>query len=172
MEGETPEQQSEQAQPAATPKDMPPKSADQASGKSYTEDDVNRIVKERLSRERAKHADYDDAKRKAEKADGLQSELDKANAQISELKQQAEQAEHERELAGIRSTVAAKYGIADPTVLVAGDDEDQIDEFARKLMKVFRPYERLDAARSREASAGSKLTPAQDFARAMKARGY
>lgn len=169
-------EQATQEPNAPKPSDMPPRSgeqsADKPADKSYSEDDVNRIVRERLARERAKHADYDEAKRKAAETDGLQTELDKANAQIADLKAKAEQAEHERELAGIRSAVAAKYGITDPTVLASGDDETQIDEFAKKLMKVFRPYERLDSARSREATASARLTPAQDFARAMKARGY
>ncbi|WP_240541124.1 hypothetical protein [Bifidobacterium colobi] len=84
--------------------------------RTYSEEDVNRIVKERLARERAKKADYDEFREKAGKADELQSELEKSKAETAELRAKVEQAEHEKQLANIRSNVAAKYGIADPTM--------------------------------------------------------
>lgn len=144
----------------------------QETARSYSEDDVNRIVRERLARERAKHSDYDDVKRKAGEADTLQSELEKSKAETEELRGKVAQAEHEKQLAGIRSTIASKYGINDPTVLAVGDDEEQIDAYAQKLMKTFRPYDRLDQARSREASGKTPANPAQDFKRAMTEAGY
>ncbi|PLS26247.1 scaffolding protein [Bifidobacterium parmae] len=148
-----------------------PKEPEQRS-RSYSEDDVNRIVKDRLARERAKHADYDDVKRRAGEADTLQSELEKSKAETAELRAKVEQAEHEQKIAGIRSTVAAKYGIADPTILMVGDDEEQIDAYAQKLMQVFRPYARLDQARSTEASGKIPRDNAKDFAEAMAKAGY
>lgn len=140
--------------------------------RSYSEEDVNRIVKERLARERAKHADYDDVKRRAGEADTLQSELEKSKAETEELRTKVEHAEHERKLTAIRSTVAAKYGITDPTVLAVGDDEEQIDAYAQKLMQVFRPYARLDRARSTEASGKTPRDNAKAFAEAMEKAGY
>lgn len=148
-----------------------PKESEQRS-RSYSEEDVNRIVKDRLARERAKHADYDDVKRRAGEADTLQSELEKSKAETEELRAKVEQAEHEQKLTVIRSTVAAKYGITDPTILMVGDDEGQIDAYAQKLMQVFRPYARLDQARSTEATAKTPRDGAKDFAEAMAKAGY
>lgn len=145
---------------------------DDNARRTYTEDDVNRIVKERLARERAKRSDYDDVKRRAEQSDSLQEQLDRANAENERLRAQAEAAEHEKQLVGIRSTVAAKYGIDDPSVLQVGDDEESIDAYAQKLMSVFRPYDRLDRARSSQASGMAKPSPAEDFAKAMEKAGY
>lgn len=165
-------------QPTATPEtqqaaaQQPEQAKPQETARSYSEEDVNRIVKERLARERAKHSDYDDMKRKAGEADTLQSELDKSKAETEDLRAKVAQAEHERQLAGIRSTIASKYGINDPTVLAVGDDEEQIDAYAQKLMKTFRPYDRLDQARSKEASGKAPVNPAKDFKRAMNEAGY
>jgi hypothetical protein len=51
----------------------------QQAGSSWTppasQDDLNRIIEQRLARERAKFADYDDLKAKAEKHDALEMEL-------------------------------------------------------------------------------------------------
>lgn len=167
------EQTENQTQPQEHQNDAAaiPREPDQRQ-RSYSEEDVNRIVKERLARERAKHADYDDVKRRAGEADTLQSELEKSKAETEELRTKVEQAEHERKLTAIRSTVAAKYGIADPTVLAVGDDEEQIDAYAQKLMQVFRPYARLDRARSTEASGKTPRDNAKAFAEAMEKAGY
>lgn len=148
-------------QPTATPEtqqaaaQQPEQAKPQETARSYSEEDVNRIVKERLARERAKHSDYDDMKRKAGEADTLQSELEKSKAETEDLRAKVAQAEHERQLAGIRSTIASKYGINDPTVLAVGDDEEQIDAYAQKLMKTFRPYDRLDQAQQGSIRQGS-----------------
>lgn len=159
--------QQETERKAPTPNDVTPKE------KTFTQEDVDRIVKERMSRERSKHADYDDLKAKATNADSLQEQLDAANASIEKLKGEARQAEHEKELAAIRSTVAAQHGITDPSVL-AGDDEKQIGESAEKLMKVFSDMRSRDVVADASAHNGQakpKTSTRDDFANAMKRLG-
>ena len=45
----------------------------QPTGRTFTQDEVNTIIADRLNRERAKYADYDDLKAKASQADSLQA---------------------------------------------------------------------------------------------------
>lgn len=52
---------------------------EQQTGRTFTQDEVNAIVTERLSRERAKYADYNDLKAKADQCDAVQAQLDELN---------------------------------------------------------------------------------------------
>ena len=52
---------------------------EQQTGRTFTQDEVNAIVTERLNRERAKYADYNDLKAKAEQCDAVQAQLDELN---------------------------------------------------------------------------------------------
>ena len=52
---------------------------EQQAGRTFTQDEVNAIVTERLNRERAKYADYNDLKAKAEQCDAVQAQLDELN---------------------------------------------------------------------------------------------
>lgn len=52
---------------------------EQQAGRTFTQDEVNAIVTERLNRERAKYADYNDLKAKAEQRDAVQAQLDELN---------------------------------------------------------------------------------------------
>src|SRR5690625_4176101 len=74
-------------------------------GQSFTQEDVDRIVADRLKRERdkitAQYADYDDLKAKAEGAKT-------AEDRIAELERKYQDAETAR----LRSDVAAKHGIS------------------------------------------------------------
>ena len=80
--------QQETERKASTPNDITSKE------KTFTQEDVDRIVKERMSCERSKHADYDDLKAKV------------ANASSGRFKGEARQAEHEKKFAAIRSTAS------------------------------------------------------------------
>ena len=56
----------------------------QQENRTFNQDEVNAIVADRLTRERAKYADYDDLKAKAQQFDTTKAELDAlttANAQ-------------------------------------------------------------------------------------------
>jgi hypothetical protein len=100
-----------------------------------TQDDLNRIIKERVDRERAKYADYNDLKSKASKFDEL------TEAQKSEVQRATERAEAlERELNTIRTTqqiatwksqVAEATGV--PADVLAGSTLEEIQAFGEKL---------------------------------------
>ena len=62
-----------------------------------SQEDLDRIIENRLMRERKKFADYDQLKEQASKVDTLQAKLDKAEAKVSEFKErdQIEQWKHD-----------------------------------------------------------------------------
>ena len=99
-----------------------------AGEKTFSQSDVNRIVEDRLRREQAKYADYDDLKAKAAKFD----EQEEANK--SELQKATEA---NRKHAGLVANACLKHGIpAEFADLVTGDDEESIDKTAEKVAKL------------------------------------
>lgn len=95
---------------------------------TFTQADVDRIVAERLKRERettkAKYADYDDLKQKAE---GAKS----ADDRIAELERSIEKATHE----ALKRRVQAAHGISDEDadLFLTGSDEDALNAQAKRL---------------------------------------
>ena len=148
------QQEPEQHSPA-------PKDVNNAKLRTFTQEEVDRIINERLGRERGKE--------KAGQTADLESKLSKALEENEKLKSEAKQAEHEKELSTIRANVAAKHGITDPSVL-AGDDEKQIGEYAEKLMKVFADMRSRGTVADQSARTGqakAKHSSREDFVNAM-----
>lgn len=93
----------------------------QDAAKAFSQADVDRIVKERLERERGKHSDYDALKSAAAKwqevQDSQKTELQKAMEKAAELQEQNARLSQERTELLIRSAVvaeASKLGFVDP----------------------------------------------------------
>lgn len=157
--------QQEPEQHATTPKDV-----NDAKPRTFTQEEVDRIVNERLGRERGRKSDYEELKEKAGQTSDLESRLSKALEENERLRSEAKQAEHEKELSAIRANVAARHGITDPGVL-AGDDEKQIGEHAEKLMKVFADMRSRGTVAEQSARTGqakAKRSSRDDFADAMR----
>lgn len=76
-----------------------------------SQEDLNRVLDDRLKRERSKYADYKDLKSKATKLDEIENanrtEAEKAQARITELETQV-QAER---LGAVRFQISAEYGL-------------------------------------------------------------
>ena len=91
---------------------------------AFTQADVDRIVRERVKREREKFADYDDLK----KAAG-----DKATAEerIAKLEQEIKASQHE----ALKRRVQAAHGISDEDadLFLTGSDEDTLTAQALRL---------------------------------------
>lgn len=102
-----------------------------------SQDDLNKVIDERLKRERAKYADYKDLKAKAAKADEYeaanQTEAEKTAKRIADL---------EAELSGARSEslrlkVATEHGITDADdidLFLTGTDEETLTKQAKRLV--------------------------------------
>ena len=107
-----------------TPDPVPTPPVEGEPDPTFTQADVDRIVKERVQRERTKYADYDELKAKAG---------DKATAdeRIAELEQKYAASESAR----LRSDVATLYGITaeDRDLFLTGTDEDTLTAQAKRL---------------------------------------
>lgn len=102
-----------------------------------TQDDLNRVIDERINRERAKYADYKDLKAKAAELDRIkndnQSETDKLAGQIKDLQTQLEASN----LSALRARIQASHGISDEDagLFLTGSDEDTLTRQAQALAK-------------------------------------
>jgi hypothetical protein len=104
------------------------------------QEEFNRIIGERIARERSKYADYADLKTKAERLAELESagksEIEKANerAQAAETAAQA----HAAELA--KAKAALKYKLSDEDLdLLGSGTAEEIDARAKRLSERLAP---------------------------------
>lgn len=91
---------------------------------TFTQADLDKVVKERVARERAKYADYDDLKAQA-------SEKKTADERIADLEKRYAAAEAGR----LRSDIAAAHGISaeDRDLFLTGTDEETLTAQAKRL---------------------------------------
>lgn len=96
----------------------------QKENRTFTQDEVNAIVADRLARERAKYADYDDLKAQAGKTDALQQQLDAIAADKArrEMKQK----------------VSDATGV--PVELLTGETEEACTAQAQAIRAYANPY--------------------------------
>ena len=108
--------------------------------RTFTQDEVNKLMGELRAKERAKHADYDELKAKAAKLDEIEeaskSELQKAVEERDKLKSELDKLQAEREHAEKVARVAAETGV-DPALLarMSGDIEENAALLKSKLPK-------------------------------------
>lgn len=110
-----------------------------AEDAKLTQSDVDRIVKDRIARERAKFADYDDLKAKAARADELeaagQTELERLQSQVKALEGERDAAKADADAArgdaqnlkveaAIRSSLPKD--VVDPDVVLQLLSRDQV----------------------------------------------
>jgi hypothetical protein len=101
-----------------------------------SQDDLNRIITERVNRERSKFSDYKDLKAKAAKFD----ELEAANkSEVERAAEKAAAAERERDEAraeALRLRIAAQHAISDTediALFLTGTDEETLTKQAQRL---------------------------------------
>lgn len=104
--------------------------------KTFTQAELDKIVQERVGRERAKYDGFEDLKAKAEKYDALEeankSELQKAQERTAELEAQIKKMTHEKEVQAVRTKVATEKGI--PAELLTGETEEACISQADKIL--------------------------------------
>lgn len=115
-----------------------------AGEKTFTQADVDRVVADRLERERKKYAEFDNYKKAKEELDALKegqkTELEKA--QTAQSKAEAKAAELEAkiktlELNALKSKLASEAGLpAELSDRIRGDDETAIKADIEVLKKV------------------------------------
>lgn len=101
-----------------------------------SQDDLNRIIGERVKRATAKFADYKDLQAKAAKADQYekanQTEAEKAAARVAELEAELQSTRRE----SLRMKIASSHGITDADdidLFLTGTDEETLTRQAERL---------------------------------------
>ena len=101
--------------------------------RTFTQDEVNKLMGELRAKERAKHADYDELKAKAAKLDEIEeaskSELQKAVEERDKLKAELDKLQAEREHAEKVARVAAEKGVDAALLARMSGDVDENAEF-------------------------------------------
>jgi predicted nucleic acid-binding Zn-ribbon protein len=99
-----------------------------------SQDDLNKVINDRLTRERAKYADYKDLKAKADEFDKLkaanQTEAEKTAARLAELEAELNNSRAQ----SMRLRVAAEHGITNSDhirLFLTGTDEETLTEQAK-----------------------------------------
>lgn len=115
--------------------------------RTFTQAEMDAIIGERLKRDRAKYADYDELKAKAAKYDEAEeaskSELQKAVEERDRYRAEVEKLNAERERAELVARVAADKGV-DASLLarMSGDVEENAD-FLKAQMDSRPKYEHV-----------------------------
>lgn len=109
--------------------------------KTFTQTELNAILKDRLDREKQKYGDLKTLKEKAEKYDKWEesnkTELEKANERASTLEKELAGIKKAAELKEIRDKVAAEYKV--PSTLLSAGTEEELQEQAKALIAWANP---------------------------------
>lgn len=104
--------------------------------KTFTQEEVNAIVNDRLGREKAKYSDYEAMKAKAAKFDELEeankTELQKASEKATALQNELNALKKENEIRSIREEVAKNMNI--PANLLTAETKESCEEQAKTLL--------------------------------------
>lgn len=108
---------------------------------TFTQADVDRIVGERLAREKAKYEDYDSLKEKAALYDAAEeaskTELQKATEKADKLQKLLDERTREDEIRTLREKVSKETGV--PADLLTGETEEECKAWAEKLVAYRAP---------------------------------
>ena len=114
---------------------------EEAIERTFTQAELDAIVSDRLKRDRAKYADYDDLKAKAEKYDELdeanKSELQKAVERGNALQTELDALKSANAIRDIRSQVAEETGV--PVSLLTADTEEGCKAQAQAILEYAKP---------------------------------
>lgn len=115
--------------------------AGQSGEKTFTQAELDRIVAERLSRDRAKYADYETLRAKAAKLDKLEeaskTELQKANERAAALETELNGMKQAQKARALRESVSRDTGV--PAALLTMETEEDCREQAKAILEFARP---------------------------------
>ena len=96
---------------------------------TFPQEDVNRIVQERLQREREKYADYDELKTAAERAQELEAQTQELTAKVAEFESKEE---HRKLVADVAETAGVPAGV------LKGDTKEELEAHAEALKSLLQ----------------------------------
>lgn len=116
-------------------------SAEQQETRTFTQEEVDKIVHARLMKEREKYPDYEELKGKASRFDEIEeankSELQKATERADELQSRLDEMTRAQELRDIRTRVATETGV--PTNLLTGATIEECKAQAEAILSFAKP---------------------------------
>ena len=146
----------------------------QQQDRTFTQSELDAIVRDRLSREHSKYADYDVLREKAAKFDAAEeagkTELQKAQDHAADLQKQVDKLTAAENLRRLRAKVSKETGV--PEALLNADTEDACTAQAKAILEFARPgtYPTVkDGGEPQNKPSGSTRDQFADwFAQAMK----
>lgn len=139
----------------------------EAAVKTFTQEEVNGIVNDRLARERKKYdgIDLDALKEKAAKLDQIEeankSELEKANARADKLQAELNAIKKQNEVHEIRTKVAQETGI--PAHLLTAETEEECMKQADSIKEFAQPNAYPNVRDGGEPRINNKRSARDDF---------
>ena len=134
--------------------------------KTFTQEEVNSIVAERLGRDRQKYADYDSLKQKAEEFDRLQeankTELQKATERAEILEKELAGIKKTNEIRDIRSKISKETGV--PVELLTADTEEECKSLAEAINAFAKPKSYPNVQDGGEVTGNIKQSNSKQFA--------
>lgn len=134
--------------------------------RSFTQAEVDAIVGDRLKRDRAKYADYEELKEKAARLDEIEeaskSELQKATEKAAALQTKLDQMKHADEVRVMRERVANEAGV--PATLITAETEEEAKRQAELIVAFAKPNSYPNVRDGGEARFVGKPTTRQQFA--------
>jgi DNA repair exonuclease SbcCD ATPase subunit len=114
-------------------------STDQASEfkAPASQEELNRIIQDRVARVKASYADYDDLKAKAAQVETFQSRIGELETANSELDGKVKEFETKAERAQIVSDVAKAKGV--PASALRGNTREELEAHAADLAELLKP---------------------------------
>lgn len=133
--------------------------------KTFTQDEVNKMISERVAREKAKYADYEQIKEKAGKYDqtveSSKTDLQKATERADAAEKELEAYKKAESARTIRAKVAAEMGV--PAEALTGEDEDTCKAQAKAMLDYFKPNAYPNVKDGGENNKTGKRTTADEF---------
>ena len=140
--------------------ETPTQGAPAETERMFTQAEMDAIIGDRLKRERAKYADYDELKTKAtaydEAAEASKSELQKAVEERDRLKAELEQMQAERTRAEQVAKAAAEHGVDAALLARMAGDVDENAQFLKQQLAAMPKYPNLNDQGEPKPQAASK----------------
>ena len=139
---------------------------EETTEKTFTQEEVNKIVGERLARESAKYADYETLKDKAarfdEQEEASKSELQKAQDKAAKLQSELDGMKKADSIRQIREKVSSATGV--PASLLTADTEEAALEQANAIKEFATPGHPVVRDGGEVRNDGGKQSTADQFA--------
>lgn len=134
--------------------------------RTFTQDEVNQMIGDRLAREKAKYSNYDELAAKAHKFDEIEekskTELQKATEKANALQAELDGIKKANSIRDLREKVSKAKGV--PAELLNGETEDECNAQADAILSFAKPNAYPAVKDNGEVRNIGKLTTRDQFA--------